>query len=67
MKHPDPSGQQKLDEMIRVTEGLLEHRVSFDTVAEYLQEEMDTMSEITMRKVLLLAIIEIIQEHRGRD
>lgn len=58
--------QHILDEMVRVTDGLLHSHVSFDTVMEYLDETIDELTQEDVRKVLIFAIVDIIREQKAR-
>lgn len=51
-----------VDELIRVTEGLIVSRVSFDTVTEYLMERTDEFDQETTRRVLILLLLEVLKE-----
>jgi len=61
----NPEGQRVqgiLDEMIRVTDGLLEEHVSIDTILEYLNERISELTDIDKDRVLVFSILEIIKE-----
>lgn len=51
-----------VDELIRVTEGLIVSRVSFDTITEYLMERTDEFDQETTRRVLILLLLEVLKE-----
>ena len=51
-----------VDELLRVTEGLIQSRVSFDTTSEYLMETTGELDHETTRRVLILLVLEVIKE-----
>lgn len=68
-EHANSEGERVqgiLDEMIRVTDGLLSEKVSYETVLEYLVEKTDELSVIDVKKVLVFSILEVIKENWGR-
>jgi len=54
-------------ELLRVTEGLIQSRVSFDTTTEYLMETTDSLDHETMRRVLILLVLEVIKERIANE
>ena len=56
-----------LDNIIRITEGLMEAKVSFDTLSEYLLECTAELDPETTQRVLIFSILDIIQERMGRN
>lgn len=56
-----------VDELLRVTEGLIRSKVSFDTTTEYLMETTDAMDHETMRRVLILLVLEVIKERLASE
>lgn len=51
-----------LDDIIRVTDGLVSAKVSFEVVHDYLMETIADMGETTQQRVLVLAVLEIMKE-----
>lgn len=50
-----------LGELIRVSEGMLKARVSFDTIHEYMVERTGELDIVTTQRVLIFAILEILK------
>lgn len=51
-----------LNELIRVTEGMLKARVSFDTIYEYMDERTGELDFLTMQRVLIFSVLEVLTE-----
>lgn len=58
--------QAILDELIRVTDGLLTEKVSFDVILEYLDERTDELTPVDLKRTLIFAILEVIKENWER-
>lgn len=51
-----------IDELIRVTDGLIASHVSFDTTVEYLQERTAELDRETARLVVIFLVLEVLKE-----
>lgn len=51
-----------LDDIIRVTDGLLAAKVSHEVVHDYLMETIEELGDPTTARVLVLAVLEILKE-----
>lgn len=53
-----------VDELIRVTSGLIEARTSFDTPGDYLLERTNELDEETLKRVSMFLVLEVLKARR---
>lgn len=53
--------QAIIDELLRVTDGLLSSKVSFETTTEYLLDRTSEMDPVTLQRVACLLVLEVLK------